>query len=393
MQQYFRNIDRFAVRLARSVVQWRWAVIAAVVLAALGIGSGARHLEFANNYRVFFSEHNPELKAFEDLQATYTKNDNFLFVLKPADGNAFSRETLSAVEALTREAWQVPYTIRVDSVTNFQHTAGVEDDLMVGDLVTDAAGRDDAELERARNIALAEPLLRGQLVSADGSVTAVNVTLQYPEMTLTEVPEAVARARAIRRGIEAEYPDLQVYLTGVSMLNNAFAETGMADMGALVPVMFAVILLLTFAIIRSAWATLATSVVILLSVAVAMGAAGLLGIGLTPISAAAPTVILTLAIADSIHLLVALRGAMREGLEKNAAVVEAIRLNFMPITITSLTTVVGFAALNFSDSPPFWHLGNITAIGITAAWLLSLTLLPAGGVQPGGRQWTASRTS
>ena len=161
------------------------------------------------------------------------------------------------------------------------------------------------------------------------------------------------------------------------MLNNAFSETGTADMATLVPLMFGVILLLTFAILRSASATFAATVVILLSVMVGMGGAGFLGIKLTPISASAPIVILTLAIADSIHILITLRQAMREGMQRTAALSEAMRQNFMPITITSLTTVVGFLSLNFSDSPPFWHLGNITAIGITAAWLLSLTLLPA----------------
>jgi predicted RND superfamily exporter protein len=377
MNRDSNQTDRFAVRLARQVIRHRWMVIAAALLAALIIGSGARHLEFASNYRAFFSQANPELQAFENLQATYTKNDNFLFVLEPRDGAAFTRETLAAVEALTAEAWQIPYAIRVDSLSNFQHTEGIEDDLIVGDLITNATALEDAELARKLQISLAEPLLNGQLVTADGAVTAVNVVLQYPEKSLTEVPEAVARAREIRQDIEARYPHLSVYLTGVSMLNNSFAETGMADMGALVPLMFGVILLLTFAIIRSLPATAATTVIIMLSMMVGMGAAGYLGISLTPISASAPIIILTLAIADSIHVLVTLRGAMRDGLEKQEAIVEAVRLNFMPVSITSLTTVVGFLALNFSDSPPFWHLGNITAIGIAAAWVLSLTMLPA----------------
>jgi len=54
-----------------------------------------------------------------------------------------------------------------------------------------------------------------------------------------------------------------------------------------------------------------------------------------------------------------------------------VRINFLPVSITSVTTIVGFLALNFSDSPPYWHLGNITAVGIAAAWLYSITLLPA----------------
>jgi predicted RND superfamily exporter protein len=91
----------------------------------------------------------------------------------------------------------------------------------------------------------------------------------------------------------------------------------------------------------------------------------------------APIVILTLAVADSIHILMSLRSLMREGLGKAEALIEAVRINFLPVTITSLTTIVGFLSLNFSDSPPYWHLGNITAVGIFAAWIFSLTVLPA----------------
>ena len=377
MTHYYKNVDRFAVHMANAVIRWRWGVLIAMVALAFGIGSGARHLEFASNFRVFFSQENPELQAFEELQATYTKNDNFLFVIEPASGDAFDADTLTAVEALTSAAWQIPFAIRVDSISNFQHTEGVDDDLIVEDLVLNANLLDGRGQERVRNIALAEPLLNSQLITQNGAVTAVNVVLQYPEKHLNEVPEAVAHARTIRQQIEAEHPQLRVYLTGVSMLNNAFAETGTADMATLVPLMFGVILLLTFAILRSFSATIAATVVIMLSVMVGMGAAGFLGIKLTPISASAPIVILTLAIADSIHVLIALRQALREGMQRSAALIEALRQNFMPVTITSLTTVVGFLSLNFSDSPPFWHLGNITAIGITAAWLLSLTLLPA----------------
>jgi predicted RND superfamily exporter protein len=377
MGNSFQTIDRFAERLTRGVIRWRWLVVLAAVFSALAIGFGAKNLEFANNYRVFFSDENPELTAFEDLQATYTKNDNFLFVLRPSDGNAFSTDTVVAVEELTDAAWKIPFAIRVDSISNFQHSYGIDDDLIVEDLYRDSALMDDGERARRGDIALAEPLLRDLLVTADGTVTAVNVVLQYPELSLTEVPEAVDYARGLREQIESQHPNIDVSLTGVSMLNNAFAETGMADLGTLVPVMFGVILLLTLAILRSVPATLATLGVILLSSMVGMGWAGFAGIKLTPISGSAPIIILTLAIADSIHILTSLRTAMRDGLNKDEALVEALRLNFLPVSITSITTIIGFLALNFSDSPPFWHLGNITAVGILAAWAYSITLLPA----------------
>jgi len=377
MDTAYRLIDSLATNIARFAIRWRWPVIATSVIGALLIASGATRIILENNYRVFFSDQNPELVAFENLQATYTKNDNFLFVLAPASGEVFAAETLAAIETLTEAAWQIPYAIRVDSLSNFQHSYGIDDDLIVEDLFRNSTAMDRAEIERRGQIALAEPLLNGQLITADGSVTAVNVVLQYPEQSPSEIPEAVAVARELRERIAAEYPDIAVSLTGVSMLNNAFAETGMADLGILVPLMFLVISILSFAILRSATATISTLSVVMLSAMVGMGWAGYAGIGITPISGAAPIIILTLAIADSIHILISLRTSMREGKEKSAAIVESIRTNFLPVTITSLTTIIGFLSLNFSDSPPFWHLGNITAVGIAAAWIYSITLLPA----------------
>ena len=377
MGTYFKAIDGFAAALTRWVIARRWHVIAASVLLAVAVGFGASRLEFSTNYRVFFSEANPELQAFENLQDTYTKNDNFFFVVEPRDGDAFAAETLAAVAQLTEAAWQIPYSIRVDSVTNFQHTYAIEDDLIVEDLVSDPGSRHPDVLDERRSVALAEPLLRDQLLTGSADVTAVNVVLQYPEKNLMEVPEAVEFARGLKADIESAYPHVDIHLTGVSMLNNAFAETGMSDGATLMPLMFVVIFALTWLIIRSFTATVSTLIVIALSSMVAMGVAGFAGIKLTPIAMSAPIVILTLAVADSIHILLSLRGLMREGMSKTEALVEAVRVNFLPVSITSLTTIVGFLALNFSDSPPYWHLGNITAVGIGAAWLYSVTLLPA----------------
>jgi predicted RND superfamily exporter protein len=377
MGTYFKAIDRFAAALTSRVIRHRGLVLLGAVLVAALIGSGVTRLEFSTNYRVFFSEANPELQAFEELQNTYTKNDNFFFVVEPKEGAAFDRETMTAVEELTEAAWQIPYTIRVDSVSNFQHTYAIEDDLIVEDLVQDAANREGAFLESRRDIALSEPLLRNQILTADGEVTAVNVVLQYPEKGFMEVPEAVKEARELKADIEARYPQLTIHLTGVSMLNNAFAETGMTDGATLMPLMFGVIFVLTWLIIRSLAATFSTLIVIMLSTLVAMGVAGFFGVKLTPIAMSAPIVILTLAVADSIHILMSLKSLMREGMAKTEALIEAVRINFLPVGITSLTTIVGFLSLNFSDSPPYWHLGNITAVGIFAAWIFSVTVLPA----------------
>ena len=371
------GVDAFAVRLTEWMIRLRWLVIALALAATVAIGYGATTLEFSNNYRVFFSKANPQLQAFEAFQATYTKNDNFFFTLIPKDEDVFTPDTLAAVETLTEGGWQLPYASRVDSLTNFQHTWADEDDLIVEDLFGSTSDLTQGFIEERRAIALAEPLLNGQMVTADSRATAVNVTLQYPEASLDEVPEAVTAARALRDEVQAAHPNLTVWLSGVSMLNFSMSDSGQSSLAALMPVTFGLVLLLATFALRSVGATLVMFIIIILSSVVAMGAGGFIGIKLTPISGIAPIVVLTLAVADSIHILISMRVAMGEGMDKRSALVEAMRTNFLAVAVTSLTTIVGFLALNFSDAPPFHDLGNISAVGIAAAWAFSVTLLPA----------------
>lgn len=369
--------DAIALRLADFVLRRRWWVLATTLILAITVASGVTNLVFSQNYRVFFSDENPDLVTFDKFQATYTKNDNILLVVKPEEGGVFSPETISVVENLTNDAWKIPYAIRVDSVTNFQHSWANEDDLTVEDLVRNGASLTPEVLKQKEAVALAEPLLSGNLISLDGRATGINVTLQYPEKGLDEIPAAIGYARGLATAIEAEHPDIEVAISGISAMNNAFFESTAMDAVTLFPIMFLILVVVTFLVTRTFAGTFATVMVIGLSTAFALGIAGYAGIPLSPFSASAPVIIMTLAIADSIHILITLMRQLRIGASKTTALRESMRVNFIAVTITSVTTIVGFLALNFSDAPPFQDLGNMTAIGIGAAWLFSLTFLPA----------------
>lgn len=359
------------------VVRWRWLVLIATLSVAVVLAAGARHLAFSTDYRVFFGKDNPQLAAFDAVEKIYSKNDNVLFAVTPGDGEVFTADTLTAVQELTEAGWQLPYAARVDSVTNFQHTEADGDDLIVGDLIEDPDSMSRAQLDRAKRIALDEPLLKNRLISPDAEVTGVHVTFNLPGESREETPRAAEAAKALARRMQNEYSGLDIHVTGAIMLNNAFSEAAILDLKTLVPAMYAMIILVMWLMLRSIAGTLSTVVVIGISAASAMGLAGTLGFSLTPPSAQAPTIIMTLAVADSIHILSTMFAFMREGRARADALVESLRINFMPIFLTSATTAIGFLSINFSDSPPLRELGNISAVGVIFAFIYSITALPA----------------
>ena len=358
------------------ILKWNWLVILAVIGTVLFIASGARFLGFDNDYRVFFSEDNPHLQAFDAQQRTYTKNDNIVFAITPDSGDVFTPEVLAAVEEVTREAWLFPFALRVDSVTNFQYSRADGDDLIVSDLVENARSYSAEELAEAKRVALSEPFVVGQLLNQDASVTSVNITFQMPQLELDENPKAVEAARQLKEKIEQEYP-VTVHLSGIVMLSNAFFEATANDMMTLVPAMYGVILLVMIVLLRSIGATLSTLAVIVFSILAGLGGAGWFGIKITPPSSSAITIIMTLAVADSIHFLVSMFAGMRKGMSRHDAIRYSLRLNMGPIFLTSVTTAVGFLSMNFSDAPPFHDLGNMVAFGVMVAFALSVSLLPA----------------
>jgi len=367
--------DKFS-RYAEWVVKWRWLLIITSVLFVILLSSGTRLLAFNNDYRVFFTSDNPQLIEYEKLQRTYTQIDNILFAVVPEDGDVFSTNALSALEELTAETWLLPYTLRVDSPTNFQHTSAENDDLWVRDLITESASMTDLQRNEARSIALAEPFLNGQLINSSASIAGVNVTFQLPQKSLDEIPLLVGKARKLVSKIEDKYK-VKIHLAGMIMLSHSFFEAAMLDMKTLVPAMYLIILLVALLLLRSFTAILGTLVVIMFSIMSGMGMAGYMGVQLTPPALASMTIIMTLSVADSIHLLSTIIVSMRSGMDKLAAIKNSVRINASPVILTSVTTAIGFLSMNFSESPPFHDLGNITAIGVMAAMLLSLTLLPA----------------
>ena len=363
--------------LTSRVLRHRWLVIAFSVLVFLLCSLGLTRLTIDSDLRVFFSKDNPKLQQLEAVERTYIKNENILFVIAPKDNQVFTPQVLKVIQEMTEALWLTPASSRVDSITNFQHTWAEGDDLMVEDLFDDIGALSGADIEKRKQIALHEPILLNRVISRDGAVTNIIVNINFVDKLPETISRIASHTRKLRDKYSKAYPDIEFYLTGSVMFDTAFSEVGQKDMSTLVPLMLLVLVVTIGLIFRTVIATLMTLTIIVMATGTAMGLAGWLGLAINPASASAPTIILTLAVADSVHILFMMYHLMNQGKDLQQAIIESIQFNFQAVLLTSLTTVVGFLTMNFSDSPPFHNLGNIVAIGITAAFFYSIIFLPA----------------
>jgi len=360
-----------------NIVHFRWVVILASILLCIGAGWGAQYLEMKSDYREFFAEDDPQRASFNRLQDTYSQSDTVFFVIAPTDGVVFQPNVLQMVESLTDAAWQLPHSLRVDSLTNFQHTTADEEGLVVENLVEDASKLTATDIAKIKTIALQESLIAGKLITDASNVTGVAVTINLPGESNDEFGEVARAARIIADEYRTLYPEIDIYLSGMIMGNNTTTELIEQDATLLVPLMGMIIVLTLLLLLRSIPATLATVTVIIMTLASTMGLMGWLGFSITGPSSSAPIIIVTIAVADCVHILVSYFFLSREGLSKIPAILKSMSINLGPIFLTSLTTAIGFLSMNFSDSPPFQVLGTVSAIGVMVAFLLSITLLPA----------------
>jgi len=362
--------------IAVNLVRYRWLLMLLSIMLIGTLVSGARFVGFATDYEVWFSDDNPQLKDFNILQNTYAKSDNVLFLITPKNGEVFTQKTLTDIEWLTKQAWQMPFSTRVDSITNFQHTYAVDDDLVVGDLVVQAEALSDSELAKLKQIAVSEPLLLNRLISKDASVTAVSVTINLPKNSPEGSPTVTAYARDLIAQLQQRNPNLKMHLTGLVVMDNAFMEAAQKDMGSLTLIMFGLIIFGLLFFLRSITGTISIVIVMLLSILATVGFSGWIGVLLTPVSAGAPTIVMTIVVANAVHILVSMIHGMRGGLEKREALIESLRVNIQPVLLATVTTIIGFLSMHFSDVPPFHDLGNMVAVGVITTFVLSMTFLP-----------------
>ena len=355
----------------------RWLTILLSLIVMIALAAGAMFIVNVDvDVRNHFSKQDPHIVALEQLEDTYALSDAALVTVAPRNGTVFTREALVAIEDLTERLWHTPYVTRVDSIANYSHSEGREDELIVERLIDNAGSLGDSDIQRIGRIALESEEVAGRLVSRDGQVAGLVVSVALPENRQPARVEIVDFLNETLAAARTKHSNIDYHLTGEIVLNRAMRDAINDDMGVLAPLALVTMLLVAIVLLRSMWGTVAIVVMLVAVFLSALGFIGWAGMKLYGESGAALFVLMAVTVAHTVHIIEAMMAGLRQGMDRKQAATHSLQVNAWPVFLTSLTTAIGFLSLNFAEMPPFRVMGNMVAFGAMCAFVYSVTLLP-----------------
>ena len=359
--------------LSKFIIHNRIVFIFSCLVLVLILGRGITSVVFDPDMERFFPKGHPATSLSYEIDETFIRTDNLVIAINAKNNSIFTKKTLSLIESLTEKSWTVPYSIRVDSLTNYSYVRSVDDDLLVEPFIENAVSLEDSFIKQREKIVEEEEIIFGSLISKDKKTTVISIIVDPPNPDANiKLIDTVEYMLEYVDEAKSNHPELDIRVLGTPYQEYISPKMVLSEMPIVMPSMLLLILVSVFFLLRSVYAVLATILVIVLSLISTFGSVGYIGNALNQMVITIPILIITLALADCVHLFSIFFQQRAKGYSSKESMTRSLELNLQPLFLTTLTTCIGFLSFNVLDVPPLQDLGNYVSIGIAMAFIFTI---------------------
>jgi predicted RND superfamily exporter protein len=348
--------------------------LATFVLGGI-VSWGLLNTSMESTYNSILSEDDPYREEVDQAKRDFPPSTSVLFAFQSTD-DVFNFDSLNAMDALTNRYTEIESAISVGSLLN-RRLNSIDAEKYDRDYLIPELSSVTAEgLNQIREIALNDEDLTKSLLSPDGDMALAVIKYKAPiddQATRLSIAESVV---ALRDSLRENYPGVSTYILGGVLFELDGYNAQIKDSQTLLPLVIVVCILLLWFCLRSLSYSLCLFIIAFVTIGLTLGTIGWAEIALNQISSQGPLVVLVIAIADGIHIVSIYAQGLHKGLNKFEAMRASLVVNFQPVTLATITTTMGFLSLNYCSSPGIYGFGNIVAIGVCWAYIVTLTLLP-----------------
>ena len=358
---------------AKLLIKYRYLSIGLVLIAVCLLATGLTKLTFNPDLETYFPEGHPAVIRYNEIDDMFIPTDNLIIAVHSNEGTLFNGDSLKVIEELTKKSWTIPYSVRVDSLTNYSYVKSVNDDLIVEPFIEEAEKKSIEFFEKRENLVAGEDIIYKSLISEDKKTSVVSIIVDPPGPNKEDQnSELINYILGFIEPIKESNENLDIRLLGNPYLDYISPRIVKAEMPVVMPLMLLLIFFIVFLMIRSYVAVLATFVVILMSLIATFGSIGILGSPLNQMVTTIPILIITLALADCIHLFSIYFQNRVKGISSKESMEKSLEMNIQPLFLTTISTCIGFLCLNFIEVAPLRDFGNAVAIGIGFAFIFTI---------------------
>ena len=358
---------------AKLLIKYRYLSIGLVLIVVCLLATGLTKLTFNPDLETYFPEGHPAVIRYNEIDDMFIPTDNLIIAVHSNEGTLFNGDSLKVIEELTKKSWTIPYSVRVDSLTNYSYVKSVNDDLIVEPFIEEAEKKSIEFFEKRENLVAGEDIIYKSLISEDKKTSVVSIIVDPPGPNKEDQnTELINYILGFIEPIKESNENLDIRLLGNPYLDYISPRIVKAEMPVVMPLMLLLIFLIVFLMIRSYVAVLATFVVILMSLMATFGSIGILGSPLNQMVTTIPILIITLALADCIHLFSIYFQNRVKGISSKESMEKSLEMNIQPLFLTTISTCIGFLCLNFIEVAPLRDFGNAVAIGIGFAFIFTI---------------------
>ena len=363
----------FSDGLANFIWRWRIPLSVFIVLGALALSPRANVMTIDNDITAWFSREDPVFKDYERFRQEFAGTRTLIVALQAdTPERLFSRDTLQFIEQVTGDIERVDTVQRVDSLasaTIVDALKGEDGGLDVRPLIEDAATQSPDEVRRR---ALEDDILRGDLVSESGTVTAIVVGFDED------------RIDAVRGGVIQQIHDIvdpklpagvRAYYNGSLEISETYNRITLDNQIKFTPPILLFTIIAIYAAFRSWRKTMLAMFAILISIFWTLGLYSLMGFNYNVLSSMLVPLVVVLAIADDVHIMQRWGEARRHN-DNERAFKETVSHLATPLFGASVTTALGMLSLATSHVVAVRSFGIGSAVGIMVDFVISLILVP-----------------
>ncbi|MEJ6540109.1 MAG: MMPL family transporter, partial [Halioglobus sp.] len=364
-------------RLINFLLSQRYLLATLSILLGGAISLGALKTTINSSDDAILSEDDPYRLEVAQVNKDFPPSTSVLFAFMSPEGDVFNRDMLQAMQDLTDRYTDVESAVSVASLINRRLDA-VDADIHERDyLLPELDELTAQDLVKIREIALADKDLTQSMLSPEGDMALAVIKFHATSEEQATQLRIAKTVIDLRDSLREQYPEQNIYVLGRILFEYDSYNAQIKDAKYLFPIVMLAILGLMYFCLRSLPFALAIAVVSVMSVGLTVGTVGWAQVPFNQISNMGPLVVFMIAMADSIHLVSVYLQGLHKSLSKFEALRESLRVNIQPVTLATVTTAMGFLSLNYCASPGIYGFGNVVAMGVVWAFLVTFTLLPA----------------